>query len=62
MYVKDVLRRSPSWEEAKKGESISAQEMKEVKQTLGDVMKPLRYTAVTNNDGKPEAARRLQIR
>lgn len=39
-------------EEAKKGESISAAEMKEVKQTLGDVMKPLRYTAVTNNDGK----------
>ncbi len=39
-------------EEAKKGESISAQEMKDVKQTLGDVMKPLRYTAVTNNDGK----------
>jgi hypothetical protein len=39
-------------EEAKKGDSISAEEMKEVRQTLGDVMKPLRYTAVTNNDGK----------
>jgi hypothetical protein len=39
-------------EEAKKTDSVSNEEMKEVRQTLGDVMKPLRYTAITNNDGK----------
>ena len=39
-------------EESKKTDSVSNEEMKEVRQTLGDVMKPLRYTAITNNDGK----------
>ena len=38
-------------EEAKKP-SIDSAEMKEVRQTLQDVMKPLRYTSITNNDGK----------
>jgi hypothetical protein len=38
-------------EEAKKP-SPDAAELKEVRQTLQDVMKPLRYTSVTNNDGK----------
>jgi hypothetical protein len=39
-------------EESKKTDSVSNEEMKEVRQTLGDVMKPLRYTAITNNNGK----------
>jgi hypothetical protein len=39
-------------EEAKKTASVSNEDMREVKQALGDVMKPLRYTAITNNDGK----------
>ncbi len=38
-------------EEAKKP-SIDSAELKEVRQTLQDVMKPLRYTSITNNDGK----------
>jgi len=39
-------------EEAKKKDAISNEDMQSVKQALGDVMKPLRYTAITNNDGK----------
>jgi hypothetical protein len=38
-------------EEAKKP-AIDSAELKEVRQTLQDVMKPLRYTSITNNDGK----------
>lgn len=38
-------------EEAKKP-SIDAAELKQVRETLQDVMKPLRYTSITNNDGK----------
>jgi len=37
--------------EAKSG-SVSTEDMKEVRKALGDVMKPLRYTAVTWNEGK----------
>lgn len=39
-------------EEAKKKAAVSNEDMQAVKQALGDVMKPLRYTAITNNDGK----------
>ncbi len=41
-------------EAAKKTESdsMSNEDMQQVKRALGDVMKPLRYTAITNHDGK----------
>lgn len=38
-------------EEAKKP-SIDTAELREVRQTLQDVMKPLRYTSIANNDGR----------
>jgi hypothetical protein len=39
-------------EESKKLGTANNEEMREVRETLNDVMKPLRYTAITNNDGK----------
>ncbi len=38
-------------EEAKKP-SADAEDMQEVRKALGDIMKPLRYTSITNHDGK----------
>ncbi|MCW0218477.1 MAG: hypothetical protein OJI67_09165, partial [Prosthecobacter sp.] len=39
-------------EESAKTEKVSAGDMQQVRKALGDVMKPLRYTAVAWHEGK----------
>jgi Protein of unknown function (DUF1549)/Protein of unknown function (DUF1553) len=51
-YMKEHPEEIAKLKEEAKKPSASAEDMQQVRKALGDVMKPLRYTSVTNNDGK----------
>ncbi|MCX6853354.1 MAG: DUF1549 domain-containing protein [Verrucomicrobia bacterium] len=51
-YMKDHPEEIAKLKEEAKKPSASAEDMQQVRKALSDVMKPLRYTSVTNNDGK----------
>jgi hypothetical protein len=51
-YMKDHPEEMAKLKEQAKTSGASSKDMQEVRKTLGDIMKPLRYTSITNHDGK----------
>ncbi len=51
-YMKEHPEEIAKLRKETKKPSVDSADMKEVRNTLSDIMKPLRYTSVTNRDGK----------